>query len=47
MDSGFYVTAGTLALHDQGIFGQALIKKRGRYWPVHVPGNQIDDHFAK
>ena len=33
MDSGFCVTAGILAMHDHGVFGQALIKKRGRYWP--------------
>ena len=46
-DSGFCVTAGILALHDAGVFGQALIKKRGRYWPVNVPGDQIDDHFAE
>ena len=46
MDSGFCVTAGILAMHDHGVFGQALIKKRGRYWPVHVPGNDIDAHFA-
>ncbi len=26
-DSGFCVTAGILALHDVGVFGQALIKK--------------------
>ena len=45
MDSGFCVTAGILALHDHGFFGQALIKKRGRFWPVHVPGDQIDRHF--
>jgi hypothetical protein len=45
MDSGFCVTAGILALHDHGVFGQALIKKRGRFWPVHCPGDQIDRHF--
>ncbi len=43
MDSGFCVTVGILALHDAGVFGQALIKKRGRFWPKHVPGNQIDE----
>ncbi len=46
MDSGFCVTAGILALHDHGVFGQALIKKRGRYWPTNDPGDQIEDHFA-
>ena len=46
MDSGFCVTAGILAMHDHGVFGQALIKKRGRYWPVHVPGDDFDAHFA-
>jgi hypothetical protein len=45
MDSGFCVTVGILALHDKGIYGQALIKKRGRYWPRGVPGNDINNHF--
>ena len=29
----------------QGVYGQALIKKRGCYWPRGVPGDEIDDHF--
>jgi hypothetical protein len=29
-----------------GVFGQALIKKRGANWPKGVPGDQIDEHFA-
>ncbi len=45
MDSGFCVAAGILALHDFGVFGQSLIKKRGQYWPKHVPGQEIDDHM--
>ena len=45
MDSGFCVTAGILAMHDHGVYGQSLIKKHGRYWPKHVPGDHIDDHF--
>ena len=45
MDSGFCVTAGILAMHDHGVFGQSLIKKRGRYWPKGVPGDAIDEHF--
>eukprot|EP00984_Skeletonema_dohrnii_P023854 scaffold12953_cov123-Skeletonema_dohrnii-CCMP3373.AAC.9 len=45
MDSGFCVTAGILALHDKGVYGQSLIKKRGRYWPKDVPGDAIDEHF--
>jgi len=28
MDSGFCVTAGILAMHDHGVYGQSLIKKR-------------------
>ena len=28
MDSGFCVTSGILHLHDLGVFGQSLIKKR-------------------
>ena len=46
LDSGFCATAGILVLHDVGVFGQALIKKRGNFWPVGVPGDQIDDHFT-
>ena len=46
MDSGFCVTASILSLHDHGVYGQALIKKCGRYWPKHVPGDTIDDYFA-
>ena len=46
-DSNFCVMAGILALHDAGVFGQALIKKRGRYWLDGVSGDQIDDHFAE
>ena len=45
MDSGFCVTTGILAMHDHGVYGQALIKKRGRYWPKGVPGDAIDEHF--
>eukprot|EP00956_Cyclotella_meneghiniana_P024387 scaffold48896_cov69-Cyclotella_meneghiniana.AAC.2 len=46
MDSGFCVSAGILAMHDHGVYGQALVKKRGRYWPKGVPGDAIDAHFA-
>ena len=45
MDSGFCVSAGILAMHAHGVYGQALIKKRGRYWPRGVPGAFIDNHF--
>ena len=44
MDSGFCVSAGILHLHDLGVYGQALVKKR-RYWPKGVPGDQIDRYF--
>ena len=47
MDSGFCVSKGIVELEAQlGIFGQALIKKRGRYWPKGVPGDAIDEYFA-
>ena len=45
MDSRFCVTAGILGMAVHGVYGQALIKKRGRYWPKYVPGDAIDDHF--
>ena len=33
------------ALHDRGVYGQFLIKKR-RYWPKHVPADLIDAHMV-
>ena len=44
MDSGFCVTAGILHLHELGVYGQALVKKR-KYWPKDVPSDQIDRYF--
>jgi hypothetical protein len=44
MDSGFCVTVGILHLHELGVFGQSLIKKR-KYWPKGCPGDQIDKYF--
>ena len=44
LDSGFCVLQGLIELRKVGVFGSALIKKR-RYWPKHVPGAEIDDHF--
>ena len=46
MDSGFCVAVGIMHLHDLGVFGQALIKKR-KYWPKHVPGDMIDRYFKE
>ena len=44
MDSGFCVIAVILHLHDLGVFGQSLIKKR-KYWPKGCPGNLIDEYM--
>lgn len=44
MDSGFCVSAGILAMHNHGVYGASLIKKR-RYWPLKVPGDAIDDYM--
>ena len=47
MDSGFCVSKGIVELEGQlGVYGQAYIKKRGRYWPRGVPGDMIDEYFA-
>eukprot|EP00804_Cyclotella_cryptica_P008982 CCRYP_003105-RA/>CCRYP_003105-RA protein AED:0.31 eAED:0.24 QI:0/0/0/1/0/0/2/0/230 len=43
--SGFCVSAGILALHDKGVYGQALNKKRWRYWPRGMPADDINIHF--
>ena len=45
IDSGFCVTAGILAMHDHGLYGQSLIKRWGRYWPKGVPADAIDANF--
>ena len=43
--SGFCVLQGLVELKKVGVFAHALIKKR-QYWPKHVPGQQIIEHFA-
>ncbi|KAL7471616.1 hypothetical protein ACHAXS_011951, partial [Conticribra weissflogii] len=46
MDSGFSVTRGIIAMKEKGVYGQALIKKRGRGWPKFIPGDEIDIYFS-
>jgi hypothetical protein len=47
MDSGFCVSKGIVEMQEKlGVYGQALIKKRGANWPKGVPGDEIDRHFA-
>ena len=45
LDSGFCVLQGLIELKKRGCFAHALIKKR-RYWPKHIPGDEIIAHFA-
>ena len=45
LDSGFCVLKGIVELKKKGVFAAALIKKR-RYWPKHIKGNDIINHFA-
>ena len=45
LDSGFCVLQAIVELKKHGVFTHALIRKR-RYWPKHVPGDQIIQHFA-
>ena len=45
IDSGFSVSKGILAMQEKGVFGKALVKPRGRGWPVLIPGKYIDEHF--
>jgi hypothetical protein len=44
LDSGFCVLQGLVELKKIGVFASAVIKKQ-RYWPKHVPGEQIDDRM--
>ena len=47
MDSGFCVSKGIVELEaNLGVYRQALIKKRGWYWPKGVPRDAIDEYFA-
>ncbi len=41
MDSGLCVTFGILALHNVGVFCQALIKRRGWFWTNPFLDNQV------
>ena len=45
LDSGFCVLQGLVELKKKGVYTHALIKKR-RYWPRHIPGDDILSHFA-
>ena len=46
MDSGFAVSQGIVEMEwVMGVYGQSLVKKRGRYWPKGVPGDMIDAYF--
>ena len=45
LDSGLCVLQAIVELKKRGVFAHALIKKR-RYWPKHVPGEQIIQHFT-
>ena len=44
LDSGICVLKEIVELRKKGIFGAALIKKR-QYWPRHVDGEMIKNHF--
>ena len=46
LDSGFCVLAALLVLKEVGVYAAAVIKKR-RYWPKHVPGDEIDKEMEK
>ena len=45
LDSGFCVLQGLVELRKRGVFAAALIKKR-KYWPKHIRGDEIAQHFA-
>ena len=44
LDSGFCVLQGLVELKKNGMYAHAFIKKR-RYWPKHVPGDAVMEHF--
>lgn len=44
LDSGFCVLQGIIELRRKGVFAASVIKKR-RYWPKHIKGEDIKQHF--
>ena len=44
LDSGFCVLKALIELRKRGVFASAVVKKR-RYWPMHVKGDEIKQHF--
>ena len=44
LDSGFCVLQGIIELKKRGVFAASLIKKR-KWWPKHVEGEVIRQHF--
>ncbi len=46
MDSVFCMSMGIVQLEARlGVYGQALIKQRGKNWPKGMPGTLIDENF--
>ena len=45
MDSLFCVKVGILHLHENGVYGQSLIKRQN-YWPKGFPGAQINSYMG-
>ena len=45
MEIGFCVSFIIIAMHNFGVYGQSLIKKR-RYWPKNVPCEAINTYFV-
>ena len=46
LDSGFCILKGITELKKCGFYACALIKKRW-FWPMMVPGNEIDHHLEE
>ncbi len=41
----FCIATDIIALHKRGVYGQSLIKKRGKNWLNHVPGTALELEF--
>jgi Transposase IS4 len=44
LDSGFCVLQPLIEIRKKGVFAAAVVKKR-RYWPKHIDGKRIKEHF--
>lgn len=46
MDSGFASVQGLAMMASKGVYGSIVCKKKGRNWPKHIDGTEIESYMA-